>query len=159
MDGIKQWFTALTLREQILIGVLAALLALTALFYGVVRPLWLGSWNAETSYRQTALRAAGVQARLDLLAEAPPPRAPVSNGPLATQISADAAERGFALESNVAGGSDMTTITLSGANATALMQWLLALEKQGVVVQQLSMQPIAQGNVAVRADLMRIKPQ
>lgn len=159
MAGLKQWFTGMTPREQWLIGVLGVLLALTALFYGLVRPLWLGSWEAETSYKQTALRAAGVQARLDLLANTPLPEPVSASGPLTVQISADAAERGFALESNVSGGNDMTTIALTGANPTAFMQWVLALEQQGVVVQQLSMQPVMQGNVAIRADLIRVQPQ
>ncbi|MEM1132489.1 MAG: type II secretion system protein GspM [Pseudomonadota bacterium] len=159
MAGLRDWWAGLSQREQILIGILAFLLAAVALFYGVVRPLWVGSWDAETQYRQTALRAAGVQARLDMLAKAPPAKAPATSGPLSTLIGADAAERGFALESNVAAGNDMTTIALTGANPTAFMQWLLALEEQGVVVQQLSMQPVAQGNVAVRADLMRVQPQ
>lgn len=167
MTALQSWFVALSRREQILIGVLALLLALTALFYGVVRPLWQGSWDAEAAYKDSAYRAARITGRLDLLASAPALSPVAVTAPLSTQIGAEAAERGFTLESNIASGNDGTSITATGVNPTALMQWLLVLEQDGVIVQQLSMQPVggalsgASGSattISVRADLIRLRP-
>lgn len=168
MDAVKNWFTALSRREQILVGVAGILLLICVLVFGVIRPLWLGSFAAKESYQQQAYAAAELDARYALLQSATDAPAAagaetgaVPAGSLIQQLTTDAAARSITLSANNPSAEGGASIAIDSINPNSFFTWVIALEKQGVTLASLSMQPIAAqggtpGLVFVRADFVRL---
>jgi general secretion pathway protein M len=142
MDTAKNWFWALTRREQILLGIAAGLLLFIIVVFGIVRPLWVGSFAAERSYQDSAYKAAQLDARYAILQSAPQ-RAPSPAGNLVQILATDASQRGITLDSNSASGADGALVAIEGVNPNSFLQWSLALEAQGIILTQLSMRPLS----------------
>jgi general secretion pathway protein M len=163
MDAVKNWFAALSRREQILVGVAGILLFICALVFGAIRPLWLGSFAAKQSYQQQAYAAAELDARYAML-QSPPDTsleaAPDKGGSLIQLLTTDAAARSITLSANNPSADGGASITIDNINPNSFFTWAIALEKRGVMLAGLSMQPIAaqsgtSGLVSVRADFVR----
>lgn len=161
MDNIRNWFTALSRREQILLGTAGALLLISIIVFGVVRPLWLGSFAAKESYTQQAYAAAQLDARFSVLQSAPAPvEAP--SGSLIEILTSDAAPRGIILSSTNPSAQGGAAVTVSAINPNSFFEWALALEEKGIILAKLTMQPVAaQGNekidlVSAQAEFSRL---
>lgn len=165
MDAVKDWFMALSRREQILVGVAGMLLLMCALVFGVIRPLWLGSFAAKESYQQQAYAAAELDARYALLQSSPAAIAPAETAPTGSLIqllTSDAEARSITLSANNPSAQGGASIAIDSINPNSFFTWAIALEKQGVMLAGLSMQPIAaqdgtSGLVSVRADFTRLR--
>lgn len=171
MDGVKDWFIALSRREQILVGVAGMLLLMCALVFGVIRPLWLGSFAAKESYQQQAYAAAELDARYALLQSSPAAIAPADSAPTGSLIqllTSDAEARSITLSANNPSAQGGASIAIDSINPNSFFTWVIALEKQGVMLASLSIQPVAApsgtsqagtsqaGLVSVRADFTRL---
>mgnify|MGYP001764373816 FL=1 len=153
---VVQWYTGLSLREKVLVGIAAALFALVFTIYGVYFPLTSAITEKRLAYREALERRVSIEAMVDNAAQNQPKAAAIiSDTSLETLINQSAAEAGFTLEKVDASGSDRTVITITQARPSALLKWLAELELQGVITEQIDVKAGNAGTVAVNATLVK----
>ncbi len=154
MAKITNWFAALTRREQILVSIFAALLAIVIAVYGIILPLISAYSGARQDYAIAAEDSARLSAKLDLLTgeRAAQQRRPA--GSLHQVIAASAAEKGFTVDRNDPRGNTAATITMSSANPAAFFAWVNELEQQGIRLETLTTAPANGGAISVNASFV-----
>ncbi len=96
---VVQWYTGLSLREKVLVGIAAALFALVFTVYGVYLPLTSAITEKRLAYREALERRVSIEAMVDNAAQNQPKAAAIiSDTSLETLINQSAAEAGFTLE-------------------------------------------------------------
>jgi general secretion pathway protein M len=154
MVGLKNWWTALSLRERVLIGVAAGLVLAVLLWLAVRAMLGLLDSSAA-AHRDAIARAARVEAKLAMLDQQRAPTANSLAGPLDQLLAQSAGETGLILDRNEARGERLATIAIGSARAPALIGWLTGLESQGILIDRLTITPGTDGSVALTAELRR----
>lgn len=146
------WWRARSLREQRLLLVMFALLAVTILWLGIYRPLQ-GALSAARERHQQAVvmlgeaRAQAAALRQSSAAEALPP------GPLAPVVTQAANEAGFANAAVAPQGDRRVSISIPSARPTAVLGWIATLETRGIVVERLTARANSDPTVTVDATL------
>jgi general secretion pathway protein M len=151
---VRNWYTALTRREQVMVGSAGAIAALVVVVYGIVLPLGTALDDAALRHSAAVERSGRLLAQVEAL-KVPAPKAAAAAGPVDQQVAASAEAAGFVLQSNQPRGADVTVIVVPTARASAALGWLDSLAAQGVVVDTLTMTPAADGSVSVKATLRR----
>ena len=149
--AVKTWFMALSRREQILVGILGALLALTILVFGIVQPLIDGYAGARSDHRTALTESARLSAKLDMLEKGGAGSQRQVAGSLHQVLAESAAERGFVVDSNTPRGNDAATITMASAGPAAFFAWVNDLEAQGIRLESLTTTPASNGAISVNA--------
>ena len=156
MDAVKTMWGERSPREQWMLGVMFALLAVVLLWLGV-----MGLAAAQRSARDALLTAtdrnAAMRAKVKLLKTLP---RGVTGGSASVGIdqlvSQSAGEAGLTLEQAEAQGGARIEIAMASVRPVALFSWLAALEAQGVRVETMSARPSpTAGSVSVQAVLVR----
>ncbi len=153
--GLRSWYAGLTRREQRYISVLAALVAVLLLIYGIILPIIAAHGAAEQRHRSAVAQSGRVMADLRLLDAAPARPAGPLEGPLHMFIAASAEAQGFVLQANQPRGDVATTIVVPAAVPTAALAWLNGLEARGIQIETATITPAADGRVAINASLQR----
>jgi general secretion pathway protein M len=137
MTALRAWFTGRSLREQRLLLVMLALLVLTLLWYGIVRPVGDGLSSARARHGDAVLRLAATQEQIEAVERLA--HVPAFSGAIdaAVRTSADAA--GFTLSTLNQLGPERVQIGIPSARGGPLMAWLATLERQGMLVDQLQL--------------------
>ncbi|WP_164115709.1 type II secretion system protein GspM [Sphingorhabdus sp. Alg239-R122] len=151
---IKHWFVSLSRREQILVSIFAALLAIVIGIYGIILPFISAYSSVRQDYSVAVEDSARLSAKLDLLGRGNARAQTRLDGSLHQIIAESAAEKGFTVDSNNPMGNDSTTITISSASASAFFAWINELEQQGIRLETLSISPTANGTISVNASFM-----
>lgn len=144
-------------REQWMLGVMGALLAIVILWLGVLMPLDRGQRSAREALRTATDRNAAIRAKVKLL-KTLPRVAPGANAglPIDQYVGQSAGEAGLTLERAQAQGGDRMDIAIASVRPVALFSWLAGLEAQGVRVETMSARPSPTvGSVSVQAVLIR----
>ena len=156
MDAVKTMWGERSPREQWMLGVMFALLAVVLLWLGA-----MGLAGAQRSARDALLTAtdrnAAMRAKVKLLKTLP---RGVTGGSTSVGIdqlvSQSAGEAGLTLEQAEAQGGARFEIAMASVRPVALFSWLAALEAQGVRVETMSARPSpTAGSVSVQAVLVR----
>ena len=156
MQPIIHWFTALSLREKVLVGIATVLLALVVTIYGIYFPLTSAITVKRIEYREALERRVAIEAMVDNAVQKQPQAvAVISDTAVETVINQSAAEAGFTLEKVDAAGNDRAVITITQARPSALMKWLAELELQGVIIEQIDVKTGSAGTVSVNATLAK----
>ena len=130
---MKQAWRRISVREQRLLQVLGAFLLAVVAFSLIWQPTRQRLETAERQYQKQAGLAAQLQRAL------PRSHVPVdSEKPLSLRISESAAATGLEIR-QMESDSDLLRLTLNG-NAQPLMQWLDGMERDGVVLQTLTLE-------------------
>jgi general secretion pathway protein M len=147
------WWNGLSRREHALLTVAAALLATVLIWAIVWGPVGRAYDSYAADYRAATERQGRVQAKLALL-KSPVPAA-VRGTPIDALARDSAAEIGVTLERAEARGEDAATIAIASIRTAALLPWLDGLERQGVIIDQLTVTPAPDRTLSVVADLRR----
>ena len=156
MDAVKTMWGERSPREQWMLGVMFALLAVVLLWLGA-----MGLAGAQRSARDALLTAtdrnAEMRAKVKLLKTLP---RGVTGGSASVGVdqlvSQSAGEAGLTLERAEAQGGAGSEIGMVSVRPVALFSWLAALEAQGVRVETMSARPSpTAGSVSVQAVLVR----
>jgi general secretion pathway protein M len=133
MNSLTAWFQGRSVRERRLILVMLALLVLTILWGGIIRPVRDGLESARERHAGAEVRLGDVQRQVAQVKaiQRGRPRAP--EGPLADAVRSRADEAGFALSSLEPDGSGVR-IGIATAKPGALLGWIAALEADGLLV-------------------------
>ncbi len=152
MDRTRDWWAGRSERERWMLGVMFALLGVVVLWLLIIRPIDNARARAElrlaaatTDAGRIAAVAEGVRTAQ---ASAPPPLAV----PLATAVGQAAESNGFTL-SRLDPQGDKVAIAIATARSPALFTWLGALEKQGVIVDKLTLRTNSDATLAVEGVL------
>lgn len=155
-EAVRNWFIALSRREQILVG-LAALLALGIVgFYGVYRPLYDIATDAKRSFHDATMQAGRIEAKAQALSMPADKRPAEAIAALNLLLASEAAERGFTLDANTAQGASRAEIAIGSARSPAFLSWLADLERRGVVPETLIIRRMDNGTVSVSARLTKL---
>jgi len=129
---IQAW-RRLSVREQGLLQVLGAFLLAVVAFSLIWQPNRQRLETVERQYQQQASLAAQLQRA------SPRSHVPADTGqPLSLRISESAAVAGLEIR-QMESDSDLLRLTLNG-NAQPLIQWLDAMERNGVALQSLTLE-------------------
>ena len=157
MERIATYWSERSTREQWMLGVMFALLAVVILWFGVATPLDRAQRSARetllaASDRNAAVRVAVKQLKaLPLNAVTTGPDTPVDQF-----VGQSAGEAGLTLERAQAQGDNRMEVAIASVRPIALFSWLAILEAQGVRVETMSARPSATaGSVSVQAVLAR----
>lgn len=158
IDGIRLWWAAHSSRDRFVISILGLAVAVVIGWLGVWRPLVNALDTARESHAFAVERHAGIAVRVDeyqALQARGSHAATASAARLDLILSQSAAEQGFIFSRNDAAGDNQASIAIASATAPTLLNWLDALESQGIMSSELSIRPNANGTVAVTATLRR----
>ncbi|HEX7741291.1 MAG TPA: type II secretion system protein M [Sphingobium sp.] len=157
MEQMKRLWAERSPREQGMLGVMFALLAVVILWLGVLRPLEGAQRSARDALVEASDRNAAIRAKVKLLKTLPRTGAAASAAmPLDQLVGQSAGEAGLTLERAVAQGPGRIEIAVASVRPVALFSWLAALETQGVRVETMNARPSpTAGSVAVQAVLAR----
>ncbi|AEG48960.1 General secretion pathway M protein [Sphingobium chlorophenolicum L-1] len=155
MERLKILWDERSSREQWMLGVMFALLAVVILWLGVLRPLDAAQRSASDALREATDRNAAIRAKVKLLKSLPRPST-ATDVPLEQFISQSAAEAGLTLERAQAHGANRLDMAIASVRPVALFSWLAVLEAQGVRVETMSARPSpTSGSISVQAVLAR----
>ena len=152
---VQGWLVGLTPRERTLVAVAGGLAAAIVLVFGIVLPLGRAHDAAHIRHRAAIEASSRLLAQMAAL-EAPATTRATLAGPVSQIIATSADSAGFVLQSNQAQGADAATIAVPTARPSAALAWLDSLAAQGIVLQNLTMTPAADGSVSVNASLRRV---
>ncbi|HEX8388942.1 MAG TPA: type II secretion system protein GspM [Sphingomonas sp.] len=153
MSALRTWFDARSVRERRLILVMLALLALTIVWAGVLRPIGDALASARARHADAVIRLGETQARVEAVRAAGRDGPTALPLPVADEVRARAGEAGFTLLSVDPDGPDRVRATLQSARPGALTGWLARLERRGLIVDQLQFTPNADRTVGATVTL------
>lgn len=150
--SLRSYWMERSRREQVLLAIMGALVALVIFWLGIVRPVENGLANARARQAEALERNAHVRAKVQSLRRLP--RGPTLTAPLDQLVGQSAGEAGFTLERNQPQGPGRVDIAIASAKPTAFLAWIAALEAQGVSVETLTAHPSpTAGAISVQAVL------
>lgn len=150
MSGFRTWFEARSVRERRLLLVMFALLAVTIVWGGIIRPLNDALASARTRHADAVIRLGETQAQVDavrLVQRRGPVTLPL---PLADEVRVRASEGGFALASVEPDGADRVRVSIQSARPGALTGWLARQEVRGLIVDSVAFTPGPDGTVSAQ---------
>lgn len=134
MTGLRAWFDGRSLREKRMILVMLALLGVTVVWYGVIRPVGDGLSDARGRHAGAVIRLGATQATVEAIRAADRSRPPPLTGVFADVVRARAADAGFTLATLDADGPDRVRVSIRSARPSALTPWIARLEGAGILV-------------------------
>lgn len=156
--SFRNWFMALSRREQWLVGVAGMLTGWVLLVFGIVLPALSAIDAAKLELDEAVQRRGRIEASVDAVSRQQPAAAPSAAVDIDLVVTQGAAEQGFDLIKSAAGAPGQVSFRIDQARAPALLAWLSALEAQGVDVRSISLRGGASGSLTVDAQLQRSMP-
>ena len=156
MAALRNWFAALSNREQWMVGVAAALAALVLLIFGIILPSLSAIDNAEIGHDEAVERRGRIEATVNAALAQKPSGRIAGGADIDLIVTQGAAEKGFDLvkSGNVAPGQ--ITFRMDQARAPALFAWLTELEAQGIAVRSVTLRGGVNGTLTVEAQLQQV---
>jgi general secretion pathway protein M len=148
-----QFWVDRSLREQQLLGVMCALLALVVIGLGIIRPIAKATETAQARLDRVSLESGQIRAAADRLKTAQKDAPPPATAALSVVVSQSASAAGFTLAMLDAQGEDRIGITVPSAKSPALFAWLALLAKQGILVERMTIRTGGDATLAVDATL------
>lgn len=135
MEAVIRSWRERTPREQILLALMLVLLAGTAIWLLVLRPLSVAIDQARERHAAAAESLAVARARADWSAAAGTSERSVPPRDVGTFLQRSASEAGFA-DARTARRGASVAISIPAARPQAVFGWIRRLEAQGLVVEQ-----------------------
>jgi general secretion pathway protein M len=153
IDRFRSFWAARSNREQQMLLVMFALLAIVVIGFGILRPLANARAVADARFDRVTLESGQISAVAERLrlAQKDAPAALSVALPLAVSQSATAA--GFTLATLDPQGEDRIGITIASAKSPALFAWLSQLAGQGIFVERMTLRTGGDATVGVDATL------
>jgi general secretion pathway protein M len=144
------WWRARSRREQRLLLVMFALLAVTILWLGIYRPMQDALSSARARHQQAVVQLAEVRAGAEMLRRGPTVALP---GPLAAIVTQSATDAGFSNAIVTPQGDRRVTVSIPSARPAPAFAWIASLEARGIVVEQFSARANGDPTLAIDATL------
>lgn len=147
------WFNTRSLREKRLLLIMVALLALTVIWYGLIRPLGDALSTERQRHADAVIRLGQTQTRVDAIRAIGRQRAAPLTGGLADTVRARATDAGFVIAALDEDGPGRVRVTIAGARPAALVPWLARLEAAGILVDAATLTDKGDRTVGVQLTL------
>ena len=159
MTLARSWWRERTQREHWLLAIMAATLALTIAWFGVLRPLQAAAARAEARHMAAQTALADIQA--DTLAiraaEASGKRADAT--PLVERVSRRITDAGLSAEKLETSGDGRVTLRIVAVRPPVLLRWLAGLEAaDGIIVERATLTRNADATIAATLALRGQQP-
>ena len=138
-ERLQAWFRSRSLREQRLLLVMVALLALTIVWAGIILPVTDALSNARTRHDAAVVLLGETEARVHDVKAFEQDRPAALGAPLDSVIRDRANSAGFALANVAPAGDNGVQIGIASARPGALMAWVAGLEDDGILVDSLTL--------------------
>lgn len=142
-----------TPREQRMLLVMFALLAVVILWLGIARPLGDALSDSRARLARAGEESGLIAMRADELRAARRLASARVEGSLVSAIGLSASEAGFELARNDAQGDERAMVAMTSAKGAALFAWLGSLQARGIFVERIALRPNSDGTLAVDATL------
>lgn len=156
MAALRNWFAALSNREQWMVGVAAALAALVLLIFGIILPSLSAIDNAEIAHDEAVERRGRIEATVDAALGQKPSGRIAGDADIELIVTQGAAEKGFDLVKSGNAAPGQMTFRMDQARAPALFAWLTELEAQGIDVRSVNLRGGSNGTLTVEAQLQQV---
>ncbi|CAN5303262.1 N/A [soil metagenome] len=153
MDQIRNYWSDRSEREQRLLLIMFALLAVVVLWFGIITPLNSAKVDAQARLDRATLISGQLSSRADALRKAEQSIPPPLGSSLATAVGTSATEAGFVPSRLDPQGDDRMVIALSSAKSAALFAWLDALSRRGIFAETIAVRANSDGTVSCEATL------
>lgn len=154
IERLRTWFNGRSLRERRLLLIMAALLVLTIIWAGIIRPIGDGLSSSRERHSNAVLALADTQARLATLKSLNANRPAPLGQPLDAYIRQSANNAGFEPSNVSAQGNDRVQISIATARSGALLAWLADLDAAGVIVTNINITNNGDQTVSAQMSLM-----
>jgi len=151
IDNARNWFTGLSQREKIMVGIAGLLLAGLVGYYGIARPMFGAMTSAEERYVDAVERQVRIDAKVAALQQPVDGQVAKFSGAIDAFVGQSAGETGIAVASVTPQSDSRVNMVVESAKPTALFGWLARIEREGIAVESLSINPA--GNGAISANL------
>ena len=132
------WWRTRTLREQRLLLVMFALLAVVLVWLLIVRPLNDALAEARERHGEAVVALAEAKAAAEAIERLQSARPARLTAPLDALLSASAGDAGFAVTRVEGSGPNRATVTIAAARPQALFGWVEQMERShGLIVERL----------------------
>lgn len=148
------WWRERSLREQRLLLVMAALLAITVLWLGIYRPIQAALSQGRERHQEAVVRLAEIRDRAEVLRGLSGTRSPALAGSLAEVVTRSANNAGFANAAVAPQGDRRVFVSVPAARPGPLLAWIASLEAQGIVVERFVARANTDPSLTVDATLM-----
>ena len=138
IERLRLWFAGRSQREQRMLLVMVALLALTIVWAGIIWPVTDGLSSARERHADAVIRLAETQARVKEVEALQRNRPAALEAQLDSVVRDRANEAGFALASVTPDGPNRVQITIATARPGPLFGWIAGLEAAGILVDSLA---------------------
>lgn len=152
MNALILWYGGRSLREKRLILAMLALLGVTIVWAGVIRPVRDGLESTRERHANATVRLGEVQRQVSAVKAIQRGRPRLPEGAIADAVRARADEAGFALASLDPEG-DRVRVTIATAKPGALLGWIAGLEADGLLVDSSTISGNGDGTVAATLTL------
>ncbi len=152
MSNLMSWYQGRSLRERRLILVMLALLVVTILWAGVIRPVRDGLASSRERYATAVVRLGEVQREVAQVKAIQRARPSPIEGPLPDAIRTRADEAGFTLTTLEPDGNAVR-IAIATAKPSALLGWIATLEADGLLVDATTITGNGDGTVSATMTL------
>lgn len=153
IENARNWFAGLSQREKILVGIAGLLVAGLIGFYGIARPMSGAIAAAEQRYVSAVERQARIEAKVAALLLPVDAEIVIFTGAIDAFVSQSAGETGIAVTSVDPQPDGRVNMVVESAKPTALFGWLARIERQGIAVESLSVDPAGNGTVSATLTL------
>ena len=150
MNGALSWWRERSPREQRLLLVMSALMALVLAWLAVIRPLSDALDSARERHGAAVVALAEARVRAEAAGSAEAQRISVRL-PVDALVSRTATEAGFANARIASQGPAAARIAIEAARPQAVFAWVAQLERQGLAVTSLRARANQDRTIAVEA--------
>jgi general secretion pathway protein M len=152
--ALKAWFDGRTLRERRMLLVMAAMIVLTILWFGIFLPVSDGLSSSRTRLNDAVVRLGKAEAEREAITDLARNKPQPISGALADYIRQSAGDAGFALSNVSPQGDDRVQIAIPTARPGAMFSWIADLEHAGVIVATIDVSNNGDQTVAAQILLM-----
>lgn len=151
MSAVIDWWRLRTPREQLLLGIMLALLAIVILWLLVIRPLADALDAAKRDHAEAVTALAEARARADSARQLSETTVTQAELPVDAFLGRTAGEAGFANARILAQGPAHATIAIDAAMAPAFFAWVRRMEQSGLTVDMVRARANGDRTLAVEA--------
>ncbi len=153
IDTIRNWIVGLSQRERILVGIAGLLLAGLVGYYGIARPMFGAMTDAEQRYVDAIEQQARIDAKVVALEQPTDGTMVKFSGAIDAFVGQSAGETGIAVASVTPQSDNRVNMVVESAKPTALFGWLARIEREGIAVESLSVDPSDNGTISATMTL------
>ncbi|VWX59571.1 type II secretion system protein GspM [Sphingorhabdus sp. 109] len=153
IDNARSWLAGLSRREQMLVGIAGLLLAGVVGYYGIAGPMVDAMDTAEDRYSDAVERQARIESKVAALLQPADGQPKRFTGAIDAYVSQSAGETGIAVASVTPQSDERVNMVVESAKPTALLGWLSRIEREGIAVESLRVDPADNGTVSANLTL------